>query len=197
MIARFNGQYQFLSNFYASPINFEGMDYPTVEHAYQAAKTEDPYLRASIAALSDPGKAKASGRGLVLRADWDAIKETIMHVLLIKKFRDPELALKLVNTGGQELIEGNYWHDNYWGKCLCANCHGGQNKLGTLLMMVRTQIVRGELHAIVPDYDGPTTGSPMEKSGEQQRDGRQGQSHDEGVPATGNANPNPAGNVSV
>ena len=40
------------------------------------------------------------------------------------------------------LIEGNYWHDNYWGNCLCPKCKEieGQNQLGKILMKVRSTL---------------------------------------------------------
>lgn len=140
MISGFNGSYRFLSNFYPSPINFEGRDYPSVEHAYQAAKTEDDALRATIVGLS-AGEAKRAGRGLKLRADWDDVKLTIMLTLLRKKFRDPMLAAALLQTGDSELEEGNYWHDNFWGNCTCVRCGpDGENHLGKTLMKVRTEL---------------------------------------------------------
>ena len=39
MITSFSGEYRFLSNFWIHPILFEGMIYPSNEHAYVAAKT--------------------------------------------------------------------------------------------------------------------------------------------------------------
>ena len=44
-------------------------------------------------------------------------------------------------TGDAELIEGNTWHDNYWGVCSCSKCNGrGKNRLGKLLMKVREEL---------------------------------------------------------
>lgn len=42
-IDRFSGPHRFLSNFYPSPIIYDGVAYPTVEHAYQAQKTLDEW----------------------------------------------------------------------------------------------------------------------------------------------------------
>ena len=47
-ITSFAGEYSFLSNFYPCAITLDGDDYPTVEHAFQAAKTDDPAQRRSI-----------------------------------------------------------------------------------------------------------------------------------------------------
>jgi len=38
-ITQFRFEYKFLSNFFETPIEFENEIYPTVEHAFQAAKT--------------------------------------------------------------------------------------------------------------------------------------------------------------
>lgn len=38
-INSFSGSHAFLSNFESAPIFYDGLSYPTVEHAYQAAKT--------------------------------------------------------------------------------------------------------------------------------------------------------------
>ena len=52
MINKFDGKYAFLSNFAESKISFEGLTYPTVEHAFQAAKTLDEEERLYIAPLN-------------------------------------------------------------------------------------------------------------------------------------------------
>lgn len=140
-IAGFNGQYRFLSNFYPSTIDFEGISYPTVEHAYQAAKTLDNNLRKVIASIPTPGEAKSRGRMLGLRDDWDAVKLPIMKTLLRKKFYDNMLKLQLLSTLRAELEETNYWHDTYWGRCTCLQHNGqGENYLGNLLMDLRGEL---------------------------------------------------------
>ena len=50
----------------------------------------------------------------------------------------------LLSTGGGDLVEGNRWHDNFWGRCVCRACRriGGANVLGTLLMQVRAELRR-------------------------------------------------------
>ena len=66
-IIRFNSEYVFLSNFYPSLITIDGIKYPTVEHAYQAAKTMDRREKLAIAAARSPGQAKKIGRKSFLR----------------------------------------------------------------------------------------------------------------------------------
>ena len=141
MIDAFQEEYRFLSNFYKSPLVFEGETYPTVEHAFQAAKTDDAEERATIRANANPVIAKRKGRKVTLRADWEEVKRDVMRTILRIKFADAELAAKLTATGTEELIEGNFWHDRYWGKCRCAKCGGaGLNVLGESLMQVRQEI---------------------------------------------------------
>lgn len=141
-IEKFDGQYAFLSNFYDSPLPTNGGEviYPTVEHYFQAMKTENPREREKIRLAPTPGKAKRLGRNVNLRADWEEVKQSVMKYALIKKFNNnPELKSLLLETGDAELVEGNDWHDNYWGNCSCAKCANipGANHLGKLLMEIR------------------------------------------------------------
>lgn len=144
-INSFDHQHRFLSNFYPSPVLYEGITYPSAEHAYQAAKTTDLLLRATIAVMSTPGRAKQAGRFLSLRKDWEEIKVNIMREILQNKFSDLVLRQRLINTGDVLLKEGNYWHDNYWGECQCKSCSEkeAQNKLGELLVELRTKLQEG------------------------------------------------------
>ena len=142
-INEFTGPYRFLSNFYPSPIEYEGITYPTVEHAFQAAKTHSEIERKMIARLDTPGQAKQAGRAISLRIDWEQIKLGVMRTLLAKKFLIHEdLGHRLVETGTFKLIEGNWWHDNTWGSCGCLNCFDKpkNNKLGILLMERRIEL---------------------------------------------------------
>ena len=142
MITIFDNEYAFLSNFYESPFEVDGITYPTVEHFFQAMKSKDVEGRKKIAAAPTPGKAKRLGRTIELRKDWEEIKVAVMKFGLAQKFRIPELREKLLATGNEELIEGNFHHDNTWGNCLCADCQDipGRNMLGMLLMELRTKI---------------------------------------------------------
>ena len=142
MIGEFAGEHRFLSNFYKSSIEFEGATYPTVEHAFQAAKTFDAEERAGIRANANPVIAKRKGRRVTLRADWETAKRDIMRGLLRLKFSNEDMRERLLQTGEEELVEGNRWHDKYWGRCLCAKCgNTGQNVLGELLMQVRRELM--------------------------------------------------------
>lgn len=141
MIKEFDKEWAFLSNFYWQEIEHEGIVYPTNEHFFQAMKTLDPAERRAIANSGTPGQAKRMGRKVSLRPDWENVKVAIMKEALYKKFADEELADWLVETSDEELVEGNWWHDNFWGSCSCEKCKDqGLNMLGKLLMEVREEI---------------------------------------------------------
>jgi ribA/ribD-fused uncharacterized protein len=114
-----------------------GFTFPSVENAYQAAKcpvdkrTEEwkKFLTCG------PGTAKKLGGQLPIRKDWDSIKVNVMQHLCTLKFNIPELEEMLLNTGDQELIEGNWWNDTFWGVCNGK----GKNWLGKILMDIRLQ----------------------------------------------------------
>ena len=142
MINSFRKEYFFLSNFYDAPAQYGSVIYPTSEHAFQAAKTLNPMQRIAIKRTSTPDQAKYKGRRVELRSDWEEMKDAIMEEIVRSKFSDSALAERLKATGDEELVEGNYWHDNYWGNCTCSKCAAikGQNKLGKILMKIRSEL---------------------------------------------------------
>jgi ribA/ribD-fused uncharacterized protein len=140
-ITTFQGEHRFLSNFYPAVVVLDGTRYPTVENAFQAAKTETPLERLPFVVVK-PGEAKRLGRKLKLRRGWDLQRVDVMHNLLRQKFGSGALRLKLLQTGDRRLVEGNTWHDNYWGSCVC--CGPGNNWLGRLLETVRDELLREE-----------------------------------------------------
>jgi ribA/ribD-fused uncharacterized protein len=103
-------------------------------------KTLDFHERLPIANCQTAGETKKLGRKVTLREDWDSIKDLIMKTALTLKFSmNDELAYQLLTTDDQPLVEGNYWHDNYWGNCTCPKCidKPGRNQLGLTLMHIR------------------------------------------------------------
>lgn len=137
VIDSFRDEYRFLSNFWPCQIiSIDGIVYPSVEHAYQAAKTVSFEEKKPIQYAYTAGIAKNLGQKVTKRSDWEEIKQSVMLELVRKKFKSPILAKLLLHTGNAELIEGNYWGDTYWG--ICNNV--GQNNLGKILMQVRSEI---------------------------------------------------------
>ncbi len=136
MVREFRGKYSFLSNFWPVRVDYEGVTYPSVEHAFQAAKTLNPEEREDIRLAGSAGNAKRLGQKVTIRPDWDNIKIAIMQDLIEKKFAYPNLKEMLLNTGDEELVEGNSWGDVFWG----VYCGEGQNWLGKTLMKVRDEL---------------------------------------------------------
>lgn len=134
MINSFRGEKRFLSNFYICDIKFRGKKYPSSEHAYQCAKADNEKDFKFVFESSKPGEAKRRGAAIKARSDWEHDKIDTMREIVLAKFQQNEdLAIRLVDTGEQELIEGNEWGDTFWGVCKGK----GENWLGKILMEVR------------------------------------------------------------
>lgn len=152
----FDGQYAFLSNFFATKVYYNGIIYPHSEGAFQAAKSLDEHVRKEFALMmKTPGQAKRAGKGrpfkasngetlkIELRPDWEEVKDSIMYDIVRAKFtQNQALKQALLMTVDAELVEGNYWHDNYWGVCSCERCANktGRNQLGKTLMKIRAEL---------------------------------------------------------
>jgi ribA/ribD-fused uncharacterized protein len=135
-INQFQGKYRFLSNFADSPFDYRGLKYPTVEHAFQAFKTLDISEQDKIRSARNPSEAKRMGRQIKMRSDWETFKYPLMEELVREKFKqNNELRMQLLDTGDEELIEGNWWGDVCWGVCNGE----GENNLGKILMKVRAE----------------------------------------------------------
>jgi ribA/ribD-fused uncharacterized protein len=124
----------------------DGQTFPTVEHAYQAAKSPSFNQRAQIAALDTPKAAKAAGRRIKRPANWFEVNLGIMEDLVRQKFtRHADLREKLLATGDAELVEGNVWNDRFFGM-IWDNQKSqwvGENHLGKILMKVRSELEKG------------------------------------------------------
>jgi ribA/ribD-fused uncharacterized protein len=140
-IHEFQGEHRFLSNFWLCPVRMpDEITYLSAEHAYQAHKTLDMTARRTVAAFISPGNAKRYGRNLVLRPNWEQLKDEVMLEVVRRKFRfNEDLMDRLLATGNALLEEGNHWGDRYWGVSP-ARSGVGQNKLGKILMRVREEL---------------------------------------------------------
>lgn len=133
-IDKFRGKYYFLSNFFNAQVTYNGITYENNESAFQAQK--QPNIAHTFSHLN-PSQAKSKGRKVVLRNDWEKVKDEIMYNICLCKFtQNEELKQKLLNTGNAELIEGNTWNDTYWGICRGR----GKNHLGKILMQIREEL---------------------------------------------------------
>lgn len=145
-IESFTGQYAWASNFHLDPLTVNGTQFPSVEHAFQAAKTLDAVWAGRIAAAATPAEAKALGRRCPMRPDWErSARFEAMTAALTAKFTNPDLQTRLLGTGDALLVEGNAHHDQLWGACWCReHVHTpGANHLGRILMRTRARL-RGD-----------------------------------------------------
>ena len=149
--ARDRAAFGFLSHFHPAPIELDGQLWPTVEHYYQAQKSEDPGYRAAIRDARSPGMAKRFAadpraprrisaqswfrkNGARPRDDWTDVKLDMMRRADLAKFtQNADLAALLLATGDAELIEDSPY-EPFWG---LGQDGAGQNWAGRVLMEVR------------------------------------------------------------
>jgi len=142
-IKEFRHEYYFLSNFYNSSFQYKDTWFNNSEQAYQWEKAENDEDKKLILSCTTAKEAKRLGH--IIKCDiekWDSKKQSVMESILLSKFSGYYLRSKLIRTGDVNLIEGNYWHDGYWGICYCSKCSNieGQNILGKILMTVRNKL---------------------------------------------------------
>jgi ribA/ribD-fused uncharacterized protein len=137
-----------LSNFSAFAIDWQGVRFPTTEHAYHYEKFRHPRdtleligIRSRIAnAMSAHSAFKiAEAEKARRRPDWDDVKVGVMReILRIKADTHEYVYRKLLATGDRELIEDS-WRDDFWG---WGPNRDGQNMLGKLWMEVRAALAK-------------------------------------------------------
>ena len=135
-IKGFFGPTRWLSNFHYVKVKWNGEEYRTTEHAYQAAKHLDAEFRAEIARYDHPRDAMKAGRSRPPRPDWDDIKVEVMYEVNKQKYSQEPLRTWLIETGDAYLEETNTWGDTFWGVCN----GNGQNMLGQVLMLIRDEL---------------------------------------------------------
>ena len=135
-ITEFRREFWFLSNFSECKIEFNGMIFDNVEAAFQACKCPKLEQMKQFQGLSGK-EARALGRKISpIRANWEEIKGETMQKILIKKFKDPKLAQKLLDTGDRHISHVNKWGDTYFGVCNGK----GSDYLGKILLGIRKQL---------------------------------------------------------
>jgi len=123
------GKYKALINSYPSRITVEGITYPTLEHAFQAAKLTDTETKVLISKAKLPDVSSLVEKGFT-RPNWKEIQWATMYQLMKLKFEsNPTLASVLQDTGNHRLAYPKKHRRR-------------RNKLESILMKVR-----GELRA--------------------------------------------------
>lgn len=140
MIKEFKGKYRWLSNFYPCSILHKGMMFKSVEHAYQASKSNKTTWINFCLHTEEPGKVKTESNNLDYDKElWKAHSLQTMELLLTQKFNMEPFRSLLLDTDEEELQEGNTWHDTFWGVDLKTG--QGQNHLGKLIMLIRDRLM--------------------------------------------------------
>lgn len=136
-------EFSCLDNSGAYKVEYEGKEYPTVTHAYEAIK----YIRVSpdvadairMADCVEEAKMISDIFSYKQDPDFDAVKVDIMEMLLRSKLEyNKSVAEQLLNTGDNPLCNDDPY-DGFWGIGLDRT---GQNQLGKLWMKLRTELFR-------------------------------------------------------
>ena len=130
-------EYRWLSNFYNSTVWFEGLQYPSVECAYQASKVDEDNRKIFTTCTSaESKKLWKTFPSIYTKESWDLVKFDIMSGIIFNKFlRNKGLRQKLIETGDKYLEETNHWRDQFWG--VDSKTGIGENNLGKILMRNR------------------------------------------------------------
>lgn len=140
---RASGEYGWLSNLYPASLWFEGREYPCSEYAYQVGKPNKPEIADWLLTAPTPSLCAQAAHALLpwqVAPNWSEAKVPRMRAVLRAKFdQNPELALRLAETGDAVLIEDSK-SDAFWG---VGRKGAGKNMLGKLLEQLRAEIING------------------------------------------------------
>jgi ribA/ribD-fused uncharacterized protein len=136
--------YGAFSNLYRRPVVFEGEEFATSEHAYQAGKARKPAVKEWLMAAPSPALLAMAAHGLYVwdvSPDWSKVKfERMKSVLLAKFTQHQDLYDLLLSTGDARLVESatvDNAVNRLWGEVNGV----GKNMLGKLLMEVREELL--------------------------------------------------------
>lgn len=142
-ISQFQGSYRWLSNFWKCHIVYDGIEYPSTEHAYQAFKFPIEHRNQfSMANTLTALQAKNLGRqGPILLSLENRLKLMLeVNRLKFNKNYNPDLFEKMRNLPPETILEeGNYWGDEFWGINLKTGV--GENHLGKILMSIHAEVL--------------------------------------------------------
>jgi len=131
-----NDRYGIFSNFYKCGFFIDGKYWPTAEHFFQAQKFNDEALREKIRKLSSPMDAAILGRDRAntLRDDWEGMKDNIMRLAVMEKFKQNDEARDILLATNDLVLVEHTKNDSYWGD---GGDGSGKNMLGNILMETR------------------------------------------------------------
>lgn len=145
MIREFQGENRWLSNFAPVKIVLDDLVYPSVEHAYMSAKSdEDTWKIFCTNPNNTAGQVKRKSRNICLIDGWGLKKLEVMRGCLEQKFNQEPYKTNLLNTGEEHIQEGNRWGDKFWGVCLKSD--KGHNHLGKMIMSIREGLMMEQFY---------------------------------------------------
>lgn len=132
-----------LSNLYRRPVKFEGEEFATSEHAYQAGKARKPEVRRWLMEAPSPALLAMAAHGLYywdVVPGWSMTKFERMRAVLRAKFtQHDDLRDLLLSTGDARLVESatvDNQVNRLWGEVDGV----GRNTLGLMLMELRDEL---------------------------------------------------------
>ena len=135
--------YGVFSNLYKREIVFEDEIFATSEHAYQAGKARKPAVKKWLMDAPSPSLLAMAAHGLYywdVASGWSKNKFDRMRAVLRAKFTQHEdLNAILLGTGDVRLVESATVDNSVnrlWGEVNGV----GENKLGIMLMELRTEL---------------------------------------------------------
>lgn len=135
--------YGVFSNLFKRAIIFEGVEFPTAEHAYQAGKARKQAVREWILSAPTPSLVAMAAHGLYtwdIVPNWSKIKfDRMREVLRAKYTQHEDLRTTLLSTGDARLVE-SCRTDNPVNRTWGEVNGKGLNMLGVLLMEIRAEL---------------------------------------------------------
>jgi predicted NAD-dependent protein-ADP-ribosyltransferase YbiA (DUF1768 family) len=143
-VCGFTGKYSFLDNEYQTPVYYQGLIYPSVAHAFQAARTPHEDTREKIAKTLELPALYALTSHIQDPPDWSRRRETVMEMLLRDKIRrNRDIQGRLGDTADAPLVNAyaaaSSPTDTLWGMIDGR----GHNKVGKMLEAIRQDLISG------------------------------------------------------
>lgn len=128
----------YFSCFSGHMLEYKGVLYTTVEHAYHAQRYRDPAIVAEIVATRSAFAAWKLSQTYKSQQlpDWDERKVSVMEALFREKLaQHKDVHEALMRSGSEEIIK--YQEDPFWG----VRADGvGRNEMGKLWMKLREEL---------------------------------------------------------
>lgn len=129
----------FFSCFSTHPVAYQGVQYLTAEHAYQAQRYTDPSIISEICAAptaKDAWAVSQKYKHQQLPDFTDRKREVMKEILKAKLAQHQDIQEALSLTGNEEIVK-EVPEDAYWGTGPDGN---GRNELGKLWMELRSEM---------------------------------------------------------